>query len=124
MERSISKAEEFIDCENTFVVEVDHKVVGFSNICESRDQDTSNCGEIQAIYILKKYHRRCFGRKLVFKAVDKLRRDGFELVSLWVLSKNKETKKFYELCGFTSDGNVKEHKLGEIEYLDRYVLKI
>lgn len=37
---------------------------------------------------------------------------GMQRVTLWVLSTNRQAIAFYERCGFTTDGAVKEQVIG------------
>lgn len=82
----------------TLVLEVDGKVVGFAFYSESRDKEFSNCGEIYALYVLKKYHGNGYGRKLVEEAKKKLKELGFDKMLIHCLDGNPANE-FYKHIG-------------------------
>ena len=63
---------------NTFVAEVDGKVVGFSSYGKSRNEKFPNSGEIYSCYILDDYHGLKIGRKLADKVMESLIKDGYQ----------------------------------------------
>jgi ribosomal protein S18 acetylase RimI-like enzyme len=107
-ERSTQRFEE-LGCRDMLVLSADGSVVGFSAYGQTRDADLpETCGDVRAIYILKAYQRLGYGRKLLESSLEKLRQEGFETFSIWVLKENKNAIAFYEKCGFVFDGTEKE----------------
>jgi len=82
-----------------YVVEADEgPVVGFAAAGQERTGRTDFPGEIFAIYLLKDYHGRGWGRQLLQAAAGRLGLEGFRSLMLWVLADNP-TRGFYEALG-------------------------
>lgn len=97
----------------TFVAETATGVLGFVNICPTRDGDENpaTVGEVSAIYVLGEAWGTGAGRRLMAAAVDSLREAGFGQATLWVLDQNHRTRRFYETAGWGPDGAVKHDGL-------------
>jgi ribosomal protein S18 acetylase RimI-like enzyme len=97
---------------SVFVAEDDNIVVGFCDLIPSRDKDADPqaAAEIAAIYVLPQHWRKGAGRALCDCALAEARRCGYEVVTLWVLASNGDTKRFYEAMGFSLDGATKMDK--------------
>ncbi len=93
--------------QNTYVAEVDGKIVGFSCYVESRDENLEDTGEIMAVYILKDYFGLGIGKKLMEACYNELK--CYSKIALCVLNTNDNAISFYEHLGFKKDG--KEKKL-------------
>lgn len=89
--------------QNTFLIKVDKKTVGFS--CFGKSKDTENANEILAIYLLKEYQGKKLGYKLLRRTVSSFV-DGEKTV-LWVLKDNDKAIRFYQKFGFAFNGNEK-----------------
>ncbi len=63
--------------QNTFVAEVDGKIVGFNTYGRSRDDNYANSGEIYAGYILDDYQGLGLGRKMAVECMKELLNQGF-----------------------------------------------
>ena len=113
-EKAISK---YNDDNTTLVLEVDGEVVGFSFYEKSRDEEFSNCGEIYALYVLKKYHGYGLGRRLVEEAIKKLKTMGFDKMLIACLKGNPSTE-FYKHIGgkYIKDGMYEKLQLPENIY--------
>lgn len=83
---------------NTFVVEVDGKVVGSLGFGKSRNEDYVDSGEIYSIYVLKEYQGFGIGKKLFMTGIKTLIEQGYNSMILNVLVGNK-TIHFYEKYG-------------------------
>jgi len=82
-----------------YVAEADEgPVVGFAAAGKERAGRTDFPGEIYAIYLLKAYHGRGWGRQLLQAAAGRLAMEGFNGLMLWVLADNP-TRGFYEALG-------------------------
>ncbi|XMB67015.1 GNAT family N-acetyltransferase [Mycoplasmatota bacterium zrk1] len=100
------------ECKNHLVLIVDNNIVGFIGYSKARDEDLSaDHGEINGIYILKKYHGLGYGRDLLKKAIVVLKELGFKKIVLWVLDTNDNAISFYEKIGFVFEGKSKKEIL-------------
>lgn len=108
---------------HSFVVEADGKVVGWCTVGASRDKDsTKEIGELYGIYIHPDSIGKGFGSKLMDHALNALRKDGYKKATLWVLTSNEKTRKWYEKKGWKVEGKTKIDKrqnaeLHEIRYI-------
>ena len=96
--------------ENTFVALLNGKVLGFTCYHPYWGDDLSNCGEVQAIYVLREAQGLGIGRKLMDAALEAL--SDYESVALWVLKGNDRAIGFYEHYGFRFDGGEKAAPVG------------
>ncbi len=92
--------------QNTLLLKVDNKIVGFSCYGENSDGD----GEIIAIYLLSEYQKKRLGYELMKATFDKLA--DKTKVTLWVLEGNEKAVKFYERYGFQFAGIEKHSSVG------------
>lgn len=102
------------------VLEIDNKIVGFVRYGKAEDKDFNNCGEIIALYILKKYQGYGYGKELVEKAKLELKKRGFNNMIIACLKENP-TNSFYEHIGgkYVKDGIFERLNLNEnIYYFD------
>ena len=102
------------------VLEIDNNIVGFVRYGKAEDKDFNNCGEIVALYILKKYHGFGFGKELVEKAKLNLKNMGFNNMIIACL-KGNPSNSFYEHIGgkYVKDGIFERLNLKEnIYYFD------
>jgi GNAT superfamily N-acetyltransferase len=90
----------------TFVAELAGEIVGFVGVGRSRDPDTD--GELFAIYVHPDHWSTGVGRELIEAGEEELRRLGHEHAILWVLDDNPRARRFYELAGWSPDGNARE----------------
>lgn len=97
-ERIKKAIERFRNGEKQLVLEINKVIVGFIRYGKSEDQEFTNCGEIIAFYILKKYHGFGFGRKLFEMAVQELKKEGFNKMIIACLEGNP-TGEFYKHMG-------------------------
>ena len=87
--------------ENTIVAIENGTVIGF--VCYGdRGEEAPDVGEIFALYVLADHYGKGVGRKLMEAGLAQLKR--FPQVCLWVLKENRRAIRFYEKCGFLSDG--------------------
>ena len=97
-----------------FVAEKDGSLVGFCDLIPTRDKDGGpTVGEIAAIYILSQHWRQGIGRALCDRALSEAQRQGYSVVTLWVLSSNRAARCFYEAMGFSLDGATKIEKASD-----------
>ena len=117
-ERAKKQYDEFdINNNHHFVLEVNNEVVGFVNSGTSDDKEITNCGEIFALYIIKKYKGKGFGRKLVEEAKNELKSLGHDKMIIACL-KGNPSNEFYKHIGgvYIKDGIFKRLNLPENIY--------
>jgi ribosomal protein S18 acetylase RimI-like enzyme len=92
-----------------FVAEDGGRIMGFCDLIPSRDKDADPraVAEIAAIYVLSQHWRKGAGRALCDRALAEARRQGYTVVTLWVLASNGGARRFYEAMGFGRDGATK-----------------
>jgi len=103
-----------------YCVIYDNKMIGRLIISKSKDEDKPDAGDICAIYLLKDFWDKGYGREMMDFAITKLKRLGYKEVIIWVLEDNHRARKFYEKCGFTLDGGSKELDYGKTFTVVRY----
>ena len=88
-----------------FVALVDDRVIGWIAVGGSRDEDVDpgTTAEVMAFYLLAEHWRRGIGRALWTTAVEHLRGQGFQALSLWVLLDNTRATGFYRNAGLRAD---------------------
>ena len=80
------------------VCEHEGDVVGFTAVGPEREKHARYTGELYAIYLLKEFQGRGYGRALFQEAVRLLEAAGHGATRLWVLEDNP-TRGFYEHLG-------------------------
>lgn len=87
-----------------FAAETDGKIVGFSSVGPSRDDDANaTTAELYAIYLLSSEWGKGTGKALWQKSAERLKQEGFKSVTLWVFKDNPQARQFYEGMGFVLD---------------------
>lgn len=88
--------------------------VGFVAFGKSRDLDAPPAaGELWAIYVRPSHWSHGVGRDLWLQARERLRSQGFQSVTLWVLADNARAIRFYTRAGFVPEaGSAQERVLG------------
>ncbi len=83
------------------VADVEGRVVGFSALGPSRDEDApASAFEIWAIYLAPSHWSQGLGRELWLASRDALLEHGVRSVSLWVMANNDRAIGFYTKAGF------------------------
>lgn len=99
--------------------------VGTASFCRSRWDKYSDYGEIISIYFLPEYIGKGYGRHLLLKCLDELKKAGFERILLWVLEDNRRAQRFYEKNGFVFSGECRTEQIGGKELRElMYVYKM
>lgn len=101
----------------------EENVVGMLTYGKCREEDKlglSNCGEVYAIYILKKYQQKGIGKKLINFAIEDLSNENYEKFIIWALKENPSVE-FYKKIGgkirFKKDIKIGEQVLEEIGFI-------
>jgi ribosomal protein S18 acetylase RimI-like enzyme len=90
------------------VVTYNGTIIGFSDGNEARlEKLTQNglkklngkIGEIKTLYIVQEYQARGIGKALFQEMIQRLKRNGFSPIILWVLADNVKAIKFYKAQG-------------------------
>jgi len=97
------------------VARTEGRIVGFAASGPCRDAGAApRDGEIWAIYVEPSYWSTGVGRTLWLNARERLRSQGYERASLWVLAKNARAIRFYRAAGFVEDSSsTKEANFGD-----------
>ena len=95
---------------DSLVAIIGGEVAGFVTCGACRDEQSTDIGEIYAIYVLAAHQRKKVGYRLMNAAMDRL--DGYDKVALWVLAGNEKAIRFYEKYGFRFDGKEKTVMIG------------
>ena len=96
---------------NTLIAKEKNQVIGYISYGGYRDDSLLDCGEIIAIYVLKKYQRQKVGYALMNAAFEMIY--NYKRIALWVLENNNKAISFYEKYGFVLDGMEKKVILGK-----------
>jgi len=88
----------------TLVVEEDGAIRGFATTSPARDADTSDGGELCALYVDPDEWGRGFGTALLRAARLRLVEQGYRHATLWLLAGNQRAERFYRADGWTPDG--------------------
>ncbi|WP_421557460.1 GNAT family N-acetyltransferase [Pseudomonas canadensis] len=90
---------------DVWVAELDGQVVGSISAGASRDEEAAgqNAGEVMAIYVLARYWQTGVGLSLWKAGLQVLMEQGYECLTLWVLSRNERAIRFYRRMGCVED---------------------
>lgn len=100
-----------------FVAETPEVIVGFAIFSASRDPQFTGYGELQAMYLFEKFHKRGIGAALMKEGMSFLLRGGFTKAHCWVLE-NNPTIKFYEKSGAVFSGIRREDEIAGVKMFD------
>lgn len=80
------------------------RVTGFMAYGQSRDTGApSDRAEIWSIYVKPTFWSAGVGRRLWLAALEQIRREGYNSVSLWVIAGNERAIRFYTRAGFVAE---------------------
>lgn len=97
---------------NSLVVIESGSPVGTASFCRSRWKEYGEYGEVISIYFLPEYIGRGYGKHLLSKCVEELKKLGFSDILLWVLKGNIRARNFYEKNGFAYSGESRIDRIG------------
>ena len=97
---------------NNLVMIKDGLIIGTASFCKSRWERYRDYGEIVSIYFLPEYIGKGYGRLLLDKCIEELKKFGFSKILLWVLEDNHRARSFYEKCGFVFSGIFLQDNIG------------
>ena len=81
-----------------FILYDNNHAVGMFAICNSRDTNYPNSGEIKALYLLKEGQKKGYGRLMFERAKEELKKMNFHDMIVYCLEANK-TNEFYKHMG-------------------------
>ena len=95
--------------QRVLVAEYEGRVAGFVKIGapssagaeESAAEDT---GELHCLFVVPEFMGQRIGARLLARATELLREDGYRQAMLWVFSRNLQARRFYERHGWRTDG--------------------
>ncbi len=90
----------------TIVGEEDGRIVGFSTLRAAVDPDLDGAtvAEMPTLYVHPTHWRRGWGTALCGEIERRSVRQGFRLLTLWVMEMNERARAFYVARGFSKDG--------------------
>ena len=102
---------EFIDSWNTIVTRLERtnlvkvteedKAVGFVSFGPPYDEQEAIGSEVYGIYVHPDHWNNKVGYELIMTAIEELtKKDGYNGVILWTMSKSQRSRRFYEKVGF------------------------
>ena len=99
-----------------YLLFIDNELSGFMRFGKSETEP--NMGEIYALYVLAKYHKKGFGKILVNLAIKELKKMGFDKMIIACLVGNP-TNEFYKHIGgkYYKEGLFKKLNIKENIYL-------
>ncbi len=83
------------------------EILGFATVAPSRDGDLPAYGELCALYVDPGQWGRGAGAALIAASRGRLARLGFQNAFLWLLFGNARAARFYEIDGWSEDGQRK-----------------
>jgi GNAT superfamily N-acetyltransferase len=95
------------------VAEYDGALAGFSYVGPDEDGDPAT-GELYALHVDDRYHRRGIGTALIHDALTTIRNGGYLRAALWVIAANQRARRFYERGGWQPDGRQREGWIGPV----------
>jgi GNAT superfamily N-acetyltransferase len=101
------------------------RVMGFLSHGPSRDEGApERVGEVRALFVHPEAWGHGLGAALVANALERLRGNGFQEVTLWSFRDNHRANAFYERQGFEPDGasQAREAFAGTVEIRLRQAL--
>ncbi len=87
-----------------YIAYLDEKPCGEVFWCDSDEEDNLDCVEVVAFHSLKETWGKGVGKAMMDRTLQDILKSGKYKAYLWVFKDNYRARKFYEKCGFKSDG--------------------
>ena len=97
---------------SSLVVTENDSPVGTASFGRSRWEQYSGYGEIISVYFLPEYIGRGYGKHLLSRCVEELKKLGFCDILIWALEDNRRAGIFYEKNGFVRTGESRMDVIG------------
>ena len=98
---------------DTFVMESQGEISGWISYGQSRGTDCDETGEIWGLYVSPRYWRKGVGGALMNHVEGRARGRRKSTLTLWVLERNQQGRRFYENAGYRPDRATKMVKIGK-----------
>jgi len=82
-------------------------VLGFVEVGAAtypEEMATEGTGELHFLFVAPDFMGCGIGSRLLARATELLREDGYRQAILWVFSRNLQTRRFYERQGWSTNG--------------------
>ncbi len=110
-----------------FIAFIEKKAVGYIRIKEDESDieviKNSKGIELKRIYVLKEYHSKKVGARLMQFTLDFAAKNGYELLWLGVWEHNEKAKNFYKKFGFEDTGFQHPFPIGNTPQTDNWLIK-
>lgn len=111
--------------EGHFVAVINGKVVGFTDVGVSQDEDRDTDGEIYTLYVDPAYLNKKVGSSLLKQATATLRGLGFKKAVVWMIQGDVQRKQFYTNHGWLFDNKTKVNQSHGVSYtINRYMINL
>ena len=104
----------------SYVLVDNDKLIGYTSVDKSREEDYPNAGELSSLYLLKKYQGSGYGRMLFEHSLNKIKELGYKEYIIGCLDNNL-TNEFYKKMG----GKLYKQKnknIGNKDYIENYYI--
>ena len=104
----------------SYVLVDNDKLIGYTSVDKSREEEYPNSGELSSLYLLKKYQGNGYGRMLFEYSLNKIKELGYSDYIIGCLD-NNPTNEFYKKMG----GKLykqKNKKIGNKDYIENYYI--
>lgn len=98
----------------TMVAIAGEAICGFVTTGPTRDHDTTEAGEVYALYVDPSAWRQSVGKILLSEAHKRLQGQDFAEAFLWVLADNEQARSFYQAQGWQPDGHRRQERIGDV----------
>lgn len=98
----------------TLVAVTGTTIRGFVTTGPARDSDTTDAGELYALYVDPHTWGQGVGRALIRQARTQLQQQGFAEAVLWVLAGNERAQRFYRADGWHPDGHQRDEQRWDV----------
>lgn len=99
---------------NGYILELEEKPHCMAWWDAARNRDMDGFAELICIHSLKDNWRKGYGKMMMKKVLDDVKRAGYSKIMLWVFDNNIRAIRFYEAFGFAASGR-KKPSLGAME---------
>lgn len=108
-----------------YVAIMEDQILGFCTVGQCRDEDKpSTTGELWGIYVKPESMNKGIGSALINRAIEHLKLLNYTDATLWVLTSNTRTRKWYESKGWILEGQTKiDHRQTFDLHQVRYEIK-
>ena len=103
--------------------QIDADLVGLTVVSLNSRMKLAHNGEVGAVYVRDRFHRRGIARALMQSAMDYLRANGARYATLNVTASNDAARKLYTSLGFTVCGQLEAELNVDGKFHDELVMR-